>query len=438
MAENVSFSPTKSLFIDVLTRDISLKDCILDLLDNSVDSYTRKGITETRNISLTISENIFEIIDYCGGISKQDLLNEVFRFGMTDEDDHKNTIGVYGIGLKRAIFKIGNDIIFETDDGTDYCNFRIDVPAWLASKEWGLPLTVTHKSALNGGKPYTKITISNLRDETKDRFRTTAFVGEIKDGISIYYSMFINSKKLSFTVNNEKLIGYEIKIFASNDYKPVKYEETYNNVAIRIICWLHVSEQKILPSGWNVYMNDRLIILDDTTKETGWTGDKAYLPQYHNIFNQFRGIVFLETNEPNKLPMNTSKNGFNKDSQIYHYLLIKMCEVARPIINYLSNKYNVSKSESDDKEEQLSANISADSGSQMEPGEYSLTETTYKTNFTPPVIKTPIKKDGTIQYIKPKEKIAIAKKILNVKANWEVGSKTFDYFWDTEGLDDNK
>ena len=43
MAEVVSFHPTKKLFIDVLTRDISIRDCILDLLDNSVDSYVHYG-----------------------------------------------------------------------------------------------------------------------------------------------------------------------------------------------------------------------------------------------------------------------------------------------------------------------------------------------------------------------------------------------------------
>ena len=82
MTEKVSFRPTKRLFIDVLTRDISIRDCILDLLDNSVDSYTRHKISETRDVHLKFGEDSFEIMDTCGGVSKQDLKNEVFRFGM--------------------------------------------------------------------------------------------------------------------------------------------------------------------------------------------------------------------------------------------------------------------------------------------------------------------------------------------------------------------
>ena len=48
----IDASPTKELFINVLTKDISLKDCILDLLDNSVDSYIRMEIPDRRQIKI--------------------------------------------------------------------------------------------------------------------------------------------------------------------------------------------------------------------------------------------------------------------------------------------------------------------------------------------------------------------------------------------------
>ena len=32
----------KQFFIDMFTRDISLEDCVLDLIDNSIDSYLLK------------------------------------------------------------------------------------------------------------------------------------------------------------------------------------------------------------------------------------------------------------------------------------------------------------------------------------------------------------------------------------------------------------
>ena len=57
MIEFVNFQPTKRLFIDILTRDISIHDCILDLLDNAVDSYTRNEINEKREIQLNFDKN---------------------------------------------------------------------------------------------------------------------------------------------------------------------------------------------------------------------------------------------------------------------------------------------------------------------------------------------------------------------------------------------
>ena len=36
--QEIDASPTKAFFIDNLTRDLTLEDAILDLIDNSVDA----------------------------------------------------------------------------------------------------------------------------------------------------------------------------------------------------------------------------------------------------------------------------------------------------------------------------------------------------------------------------------------------------------------
>ena len=41
MSVKADASPTKEFFVNMITRDISLQDCILDLLDNSVDGARR-------------------------------------------------------------------------------------------------------------------------------------------------------------------------------------------------------------------------------------------------------------------------------------------------------------------------------------------------------------------------------------------------------------
>ncbi|MCK4476817.1 MAG: ATP-binding protein [Methanophagales archaeon] len=118
--DKIEAIPTKRLFIDILTRDISVRACILDLIDNSVDAYIRNELSVRREIRLNISKDEFEIFDNCGGIEYNFLKTTVFRFGADIIERDKPTLGIYGIGLKRAILKIGKTILMETDDGNKY------------------------------------------------------------------------------------------------------------------------------------------------------------------------------------------------------------------------------------------------------------------------------------------------------------------------------
>ena len=453
MTELVSFQPTKRLFIDILTRDISIHDCILDLLDNAVDSYTRNEIDEKREIRLKFDKNELSVFDNCGGIDKKRLQKEVFRFGAKDFLNHVPTIGLYGIGLKRSIFKLGELIVFETDDEKDYCKLEIDVNDWIDKKDregndiWHLPLTETSGTRLvNGEKPYTNIKVEKLRYETIETF-VPNFEKNLKGTVKIYYSRYIQKDKIDFFVNNEKQSGFEIKVKASDDFKPVKVEDEYEGVKITILCWLDLREKRTEKEpgrqGWNVFMNERLVIIDDTSADTGWLGGQPFLPKFHSIYNQFRGVVLLNTNDPSKLPINTPKTGFNKEGKVYHHLLNLMVKVARPFIDFLSDKYNKQKEKIAKKEDELLKDISHDSKEEKGIIETSIddTKTEYQSRFTPPerkIVARPIIPQSTISYKKPKRQVDIMKKVLKVKTNLEVGEKTFDYFWESEGLDEEE
>ena len=76
-------NPTKEFFVSMLTRDISIEDCILDLIDNSVDAAWESeggslpGIEPSSRldgytVELTIRPDKFEIRDNCGGLSLED------------------------------------------------------------------------------------------------------------------------------------------------------------------------------------------------------------------------------------------------------------------------------------------------------------------------------------------------------------------------------
>lgn len=60
-------NPTKKFFIEMITRDISIEDAIIDLLDNSIDGANRINQNDYSNlyIDLTVNGNEFIIRDNC-------------------------------------------------------------------------------------------------------------------------------------------------------------------------------------------------------------------------------------------------------------------------------------------------------------------------------------------------------------------------------------
>jgi hypothetical protein len=130
----VKAKPHKRFFIDMITRDISLEACVLDLIDNSVDGATRASDESPApkrakspkphplssggsryhgyKIEVEFSKSSFSIADNCGGIPVIIACEYAFNFGRdpsepTDADTEAG-IGIYGIGMKRALFKLGS------------------------------------------------------------------------------------------------------------------------------------------------------------------------------------------------------------------------------------------------------------------------------------------------------------------------------------------
>jgi hypothetical protein len=440
VTDKITAYPRKKLFIEVLTQDVRAKSCILDLIDNSVDSYIRNKIQDKREIELIISENEFEIFDTCGGINKEFLKTNVFRFGAENLNREDPTLGMYGIGMKRSIFKIGNNITLETDDGKDYSLMELDVKQWEDKNEqdWDIPFE-TDNTTLNGTLPYTRIKITNLHKDISEKFSLVTFQNDITATLKRTYCLIIKDQ-ISFKLNKIELEPDKLIVPYDKDYSPSVHIEDYQNINIHIICFLDPSKGTRLKDavntiGWNIFCNNRLILANDITPVTGWIGgtDKSLLPKYHTIFNEFRGIVFLKSNNPFNLPLNTSKDNLNIEDKNYHYILNKMIITARPVIDYLTKKYNSEKEEEDAIEDAIEQNIDLT----YNPSETKqANEITQPSTFNAPPQKS-TKKDllARISYTQKKDLVDKVKTFFEVSSNKEVGEKTFEYFIEREDIE---
>ena len=198
--------PTKDFFIDMITRDIGLDECIFDLLDNSIDGASRHSKQDKREnlagyfADILLGETDFEIKDNCGGMSLIDAKDYAFHFGRRSDapKDAENSIGLYGIGMKRAIFKIGKKIKIRSATGAapeEAFEADIDVAAWAAKKEWEFQLDQIDPKGFVG----TEISVKELRKATSSEFSDQIFVNKLRKDVGKYYSFFLQQ-------------GFEIKI----------------------------------------------------------------------------------------------------------------------------------------------------------------------------------------------------------------------------------
>lgn len=439
--DRIEAMPTKTLFVDILTRDVTLRDCIFDLIDNSVDAHIRNGIPERRKVELTITGNKFMIADNCGGIGHDFLTKEVFRFGVEDLKKRESTLGIYGIGLKRALLKIGRNIHMETDDGSDYSRVEWDIDKWKDTKEWTIDFETSKSRIPRGGIGYTKITITSLHKQIQKAFDAPSFINDTNRLVHITYTNFM-SKEIDFFLNDTMIEPYEISVRCDGKYSPAKIRESIGDVDVTIACFVDPRRKerkktRIDPEkrGWNVFFNRRLLLIGDTTPATGWIGGKGNLPKYHSLYNEFRGLVYIDSDDPSKLPVNTAKNGLNTESPVYREILNRMIRTAKPVIVYLSKKYEREKEQVDSVEAEMEAPAAATIRKEEKPRYVTVDEIKDGSKFAAPGKPGPNIKMTPIHFRRNRELVKKVKEHLGVETNKEVGERTFDYFVKQEGIE---
>lgn len=326
----INASPTKSFFIDILVKDIDLIDAVLDLIDNSIDSYIKKRISERKRILITVSDNAFKIEDHCGGINKEDVYDHVFRFGKSSEE-RARTIGIYGIGLKRAIFKMGKNILLESDDGSNFYSIRIDED-WLKNVEkWTLDF---EKEENTRGNPMTRVTITELYPNIADEFKSTVFENTLRERIRDTYSIFME-EKVTIEVNDRPVDFYDFKFLSDGEkFAPFHKKYNFDDVEVEIFAGYTPGGREKWPYGWYVFCNDRLIIKSDTSERTGWGGygERKY---HYPEDNQFLGLVFFRSDNPMSLPWQTTKDDVQVDSRVYRATQVEMKEVTSRLVDVI-------------------------------------------------------------------------------------------------------
>lgn len=333
------FQPSKRFFVSMLTRDIELNDAILDLLDNCVDGALRTSSAKKSDkpysgfkADLVITQDSFTISDNCGGIAKSDR-DYAFRMGRPhrEEEENEGTVGVYGIGMKRAIFKMGSrcNINSNHPDGA----FEVDItPEWISSDGWKIPLTEHAFSAeITGG---TKIKITDLHSNISQKFSESSYLTDLHDQIKHSLS-FIIQKGFVITLNGTVIQANPIKLMSDeNDIEPFIYRADIDEVKVDLAVGFYkpledeeedaTAKRSSENSGWTIICNDRVVLYCDKTHLTGWGVEPV--PRFHTQFIAISGVVRFTCKDPEKLPITTTKRGVDLSSVLYNDVRNKMIE----------------------------------------------------------------------------------------------------------------
>lgn len=348
--------PTKRFFIDNLTRDLSLEDAILDLVDNSIDAFVRTRRIDVSSrllnpdygssirvngkgplVDLKIDEERIVIADRCGGISREHAINHVFRFGRVAGEEG-GALGVYGIGLKRAIFKMGKEITIESHTPGDGFRVHIDVNAWAEDDQnWQFPIEFlgAAETLEDSG---TVITITALNPETTLRIQDGTLFSRIADSIATTYTLFLE-RFLSLELNATAIQPTPLPIAESDHIDPARKDLEYGDVKVEIVAGLATridGEWATERAGWYVLCNGRVVVNADKTDLTGWG---AIAPQYASKYRGFIGIAFFFSDNPASLPWTTTKRGLNRESTVFQLTRKEMSLTARPVLSFLNSMY---------------------------------------------------------------------------------------------------
>lgn len=421
--------PTKEFFVDMITRDIPVDRAILDLIDNSVDGARRVANQEDYTslyVELNISKDTFIIEDNCGGIPKEIATKQAFVFGKPKEyQGEKHSIGRFGIGMKRALFKIGKhfNVISHTED----FSFSLDenTENWVSKTIWDFQLEEIERAENQG----TKIIINDVHEGISKDFALQYFTDALIREISQTHALIIQ-KGFTIIVNGEKVLYDNFLIKNSNTLKPevINFPYLIEEKQVDIKIYVGVSERNLNKGGWYVFCNDRLILNADKCDITGWKYDD--IPKYHPDFAFFRGYVTFDSDNANLLPWTTTKTGLNSDSEIYKIAFFEMKKIMKKVIAFLraraeeDSKYNKEEIDGNPITQLINETQNVDFLSLFSQ------ESKFTYTFVQPNQLEISPSPGRIQYSKEHNEIEFLKKYIGVKTNKDVGKYTFEYFLD--------
>lgn len=314
--------PSKRLFLSIIA-DYDLNKSICELIDNSFDMWTRNQRSGSVNIAVTLDrhDNRIVVEDDAGGIEK-DNLTFIVGPGQSGSNATDDTIGIFGVGTKRAVVALAKDVRITTRaPGGNTHQIMFD-DKWIEHEDWSLPLFEVDELP----QGVTRVELSRLRvgigSEEEELLR---------DHLGSTYAKFLTMPEVVLTLNDQPI---QPRFFDQWSYPPNFEPRRYHGhmrtpagreIALEVLAGLsNESSPTTGEYGVYFYCNDRLVAPAMKTIEVGFMRGLAGPP--HPKISLTKVIVSVK-GDASEMPWNSSKSDISTNHHTFlalHKWLVKV------------------------------------------------------------------------------------------------------------------
>ncbi|WP_315819389.1 ATP-binding protein [Paraflavitalea speifideaquila] len=305
--KDIEALPSKRIYLSIIA-DYHLKAALCELIDNAIDNWTydRKRNKLTVLVDLDYQRQLIQVSDNSGGV-KESEINLIVSPGHSRNIAEDPTIGIFGVGSKRAVVALAEDIKIYTRHKRENTLLVEINDAWIKDDNtWDLPVYIVDDIQENS----TKIELVKLRDLIKVELEE-----ELRTHLGATYALFLNKGNFELKVNGTRIepITFDKWSFPPN-FEPKSFTgdisfDSSGMIKLEILGGLTKSGE---PSGGEYgayfYCNDRLITRAYKGAEVGYRPLKIGNP--HPSVSLARVIIKI-SGPAQLMPWNSSKSEIN-------------------------------------------------------------------------------------------------------------------------------
>ena len=308
---SINATPSKRLYLSIIA-DYDVDKAICELIDNALDIWLLGGRTENLEVTILLDEmqQRIHVTDNAGGIKRADL-HLIVAPGYTGNPEYQNIIGMFGVGTKRAVVALAQEVRIKTRHGADTYQIEFNDDWIKESDEWSLPVYKVDNITLGT----TEIELTKLRKHV-----TSETIEHLRNHLGATYARFLRSRKVKVVLNAKPIRPITFDNWAyPPGYEPRSYAGTIRtedgaDVSVNAIAGLTLESSPGGDYGVYFYCNDRLIASNLTTYEVGF--HRGFAGKPHADISLTRVVVFLN-GQARLMPWNSSKSDINTSDEVF-------------------------------------------------------------------------------------------------------------------------